>query len=113
MFLGGVVSYANAVKESLLGVSSATLATHGAVSEAAAREMVVGVAQRLGADAAVAITGIAGPGGGSDDKPVGTVWFAWFLEGEVWTKRVGFSGDRHQVRERAAQAALAGMVSRL
>lgn len=113
VFVGGVVSYANTVKESLLGVSSATLATHGAVSEAAAREMVVGVAQRLGADAAVAITGIAGPGGGSDDKPVGTVWFAWFLEGEVWTKRVGFSGDRHQVRERAAQAALAGMVGRL
>lgn len=113
VYLGGVVSYADRVKESALDVSPDTLRTHGAVSEATVGEMVRGVAARFGADAAVAVTGIAGPGGGSDEKPVGTVWLAWLVEGVVTTERVGISGDRGQVRERATQAALLGLWRRV
>jgi nicotinamide-nucleotide amidase len=113
VYLGGVVSYSNCVKESELGVSPDTLRNHGAVSEATVREMVHGVASRLGAEVAVAVTGIAGPGGGSEDKPVGTVWFAWLVEGRVESERIGFAGDRGQVRERAAQAALLGLLRRI
>jgi nicotinamide-nucleotide amidase len=108
VYLGGVVSYANEAKRELLGVSDETLQRHGAVSEETAREMVLGVAERIGSDCAIAITGIAGPGGGTPDKPVGTVWIAWFDRGEVNAKRFGFTGDRSQVRERAVQAALVG-----
>jgi len=110
VYLGGVVSYANEAKQELLGVSVETLERHGAVSEQSAREMALGVAGRLGSDCAIAITGIAGPGGGTADKPVGTVWIAWFDRGAVNAKRFGFAGDRSQVRERAVQAALAGFV---
>src|SRR5690606_30002394 len=97
-------------KQSLLGVSHETLRAHGAVSEETAREMVTGAAERFGADVAIAITGIAGPGGGTADKPVGTVWFAWYDRGEVVSRRIGFAGDRSQVRERAVQAALTALL---
>jgi nicotinamide-nucleotide amidase len=73
-FLGGVVSYANSAKHDLLGVDAGSLAEHGAVSETVAQQMAAGVRERFGADLGLAITGIAGPGGGSDAKPVGTVW---------------------------------------
>ncbi len=110
VYAGGMVTYSDRLKQDLLGVNPGTLAAHGAVSEQTVREMVSGVAERTGADVSVAITGIAGPGGGTADKPVGTVWIGWFREGETTARRFGFPGDRHQVRERAVQAALAGLV---
>jgi nicotinamide-nucleotide amidase len=85
--LGGVVAYANSVKEALLDVKSATLEAHGAVSEEVAAEMAVGVRERLGADFGLSVTGVAGPGGGSEDKPVGTVCFGLATADGVSTKR--------------------------
>jgi nicotinamide-nucleotide amidase len=109
-FLGGVVAYSNTLKQSLLGVLHSTLAAHGAVSEASAREMAVGALETLGGQVAVAVTGIAGPDGGQPGKPVGTVWFgwAWRSDGEIET-RVGlqtFTGDREAVRRQAVAHAL-------
>jgi nicotinamide-nucleotide amidase len=112
-FLGGVVAYADAVKVGALGVSRATLAAHGAVSEAVALEMAAGVAQRLGANASLSVTGIAGPDGGSPAKPVGLVWYAARVDGAAEARREVFGGDRTQVRERAAQAALALLLRKL
>lgn len=106
VFLGGVVAYADDVKLGLAGVSADTLSRHGAVSEAVAREMAAGVARALGATAAVALTGIAGPDGGSAEKPVGTVWMATLWKAEVRAFTYVFPGDREDVRGRAAQWAL-------
>jgi nicotinamide-nucleotide amidase len=106
VFLGAVVAYHNEVKLALLGVSGDALAAHGAVSEAVARDMAAGAARSLGADAAVAVTGIAGPDGGTADKPVGTVWIAALWQGTLRTSRYLFPGEREVVRRRAAQAAL-------
>jgi nicotinamide-nucleotide amidase len=106
VFVGGVIAYANAVKESQLGVSPALLDREGAVSELVVRAMVEGVARRCGADAAVAVSGIAGPDGGTPDKPVGTVWLAVRLGETVTARRVVLPGDRAAIRERAVFAAL-------
>jgi len=106
VFLGGVVAYANDVKTRQLGVDPSALAAHGAVSEVVARAMAEGVARRFGADAGVGITGIAGPGGGTEEKPVGTVWLAAACDGNVVARQERFPGDRRSIRERAAQAAL-------
>jgi len=111
-FLGGVVAYDNAVKIAQLGVSEETLERSGAVSEETAREMARGARERLGANLAIATTGIAGPGGGSEEKPVGLVWFAIDLDGEVHTYRFQFRGDRDAVQRRATVMAL-GLVWRL
>lgn len=98
----GVVSYSNDAKQALLGVAAETLAAHGAVSEAVVAEMARGAVERSGADAAVAVSGIAGPGGGTADKPVGTVWFALATrnssEFTIATDRQRFDGDRNTVR---------------
>jgi nicotinamide-nucleotide amidase len=112
-FAGGVVAYADHVKVAALSVQRATLAAHGAVSEAVALEMARGVAERLGADASLAVTGIAGPEGGTPEKPVGTVWYAARVGETAEARREVFGGDRAQVRERAAQAALALLLRRL
>lgn len=103
---GGVVAYADSVKAGVLGVPARALEEHGAVSEAVAIAMAEGVQRALGAEAAVAITGVAGPGGATDEKPVGTVWYAAGVGGRVESRRERFPGDREAVRERAAQAAL-------
>ena len=109
VFLGGVIAYANELKTGLLGVNPETVAGHGAVSAAVVTEMVAGVAERTGADLAVAVTGVAGPGGGSEDKPVGTVWFGFSARGAVDAIKVGFPGTRADIRGRASQFALHGL----
>ena len=105
-FVGGVVAYDNDVKLGLLGVSADSLATHGAVSEAVAREMAIGVAKALRAEAAASVTSVAGPDGGTAAKPVGTTWIGVLVGGQVRAFSYVFPGDREMVRRRAAQAAL-------
>lgn len=107
VFVGAVVAYADETKTELLHVPEEELAVHGAVSAAVARSMAVGARRRLGVDAAVAVTGVAGPAGGSEAKPVGTVWYAAAVPEGVAVRRAVFPGDRHGVRERSAQAVLA------
>ena len=106
VFVGGVVAYANGVKTDLLEVPAATLETHGAVSEEAVRAMAEGVQRRFAADAGLAVTGIAGPGGGTPEKPVSTVWLAARLGSTTRAVKRVFPGDRGEIRGRAAQAAL-------
>jgi nicotinamide-nucleotide amidase len=103
---GGVIAYDDSVKRSLLGVPAALLDEHGAVSEPVVRAMASGVRARLDTGAALSITGVAGPGGGTPAKPVGTVWIALDLEGVVETRLLRLWGDRDEVRRRSAQAAL-------
>lgn len=104
---GGVVAYANEIKSGLLGVEPALIAEHGAVSAQVAEAMACGVIARFGADTAVAITGVAGPGGGTPDKPVGTVWFAVALrDGPVTTRCVRIPGERPDVRDRSTTVAM-------
>jgi nicotinamide-nucleotide amidase len=104
---GGVVSYSNDAKVELLGVDRALIDAHGAVSEPVAEAMAAGALQRFGADTAVAITGIAGPGGGSDEKPVGTVCFSVKLgDGTTHTRRLRLPGNRSDVRERSTTVAM-------
>ena len=117
-FERGVVSYSNAAKTELLGVPAELIAAQGAVSEAVARAMASGALQRSQADLAVAVTGVAGPGGGSAGKPVGTVWLAW-----AWRRAAGglataallqqFDGDRAAVRLATVSCALQGLIDRL
>jgi nicotinamide-nucleotide amidase len=106
VFAGGVVAYADEVKTSQLGVSAEDIRREGAVSETVARGMALGVTERFGVEAGIGITGVAGPGGGTPEKPVGTVWLAVALDGEVYTGRLSLVGDREEIRERAAQEAL-------
>jgi nicotinamide-nucleotide amidase len=105
-FLGGAITYSNAEKARQLGVRAETLATHGAVSEETVREMALGARERFGADLAVAVSGVAGPDGGSPDKPVGTVWLALAGEAGVTTKKLGWPGARDQIRTLASWWAL-------
>lgn len=104
--LGGVIAYSNGLKTALLGVPAALLEEHGAVSEPVVRAMAVGVRAAAGSAIGVAITGIAGPGGGTEEKPVGTVWIATDLGGVLEARRLRLIGDRAEIRQRAAQAAL-------
>lgn len=103
----GFVTYSNAAKHDLLGVKESTLAEHGAVSDAVVREMALGALRAANADFAVSISGVAGPDGGTPEKPVGTVWFAFATRnGEVSATKQLFSGDRDEVRSQAAVFAL-------
>ena len=109
-FERGFVTYSDESKVSMLGVQSATLAAHGAVSEAVVREMVEGAVKHSRAQVAVAVSGIAGPGGGSPEKPVGTVWIGWcWADGRVDARHYLFKGGREQVRRQAVVAALQGL----
>ena len=105
VFLGGLIAYHNDVKRNLLGVPAEDIDRYGAVSEEVALQMASGVREKLGADVGVSVTGIAGPGGGTAEKPVGLVWIA--VHGsEVKARRFHVGGDRAEIRQRAAQAAL-------
>lgn len=112
-FERGWVSYSNAAKTELLGVPAALIAAHGAVSEPVARAMARGAVAHARAKVAVDVTGVAGPGGGSADKPVGTVWFGWQLPGRTETECRRFDGDRAAVRAQTVAHALAGLVRRI
>ena len=109
----GFVTYSNAAKTDLLGVPSALILEHGAVSEPVARAMALGAIYRSQARASVAVTGVAGPDGGSPSKPVGTVWFAWCVDGLVCTDMRQFPGDRQQVRQATVAWGLQGLLERL
>jgi nicotinamide-nucleotide amidase len=112
-FERGFVSYSNAAKTELLGVPDELLRRHGAVSEVVALAMAEGALAHAHAQAAVAVTGVAGPAGGTVDKPVGTVWFAWALAGGSSAEMLRFDGDRAQVRAATVRHALAGLLARL
>jgi len=117
VFAYGIVSYSNGAKESLLGVQPQSLEDHGAVSEAVVTEMAAGVLGLSGASIAVAVSGVAGPTGGSPEKPVGTVWFAWAVRDGAAVKsdtsRECFTGDRDLVRELTVVHALQGVRERI
>lgn len=111
-FRGGVVAYANEVKETLLGVPREVLETHGAVSEEVVKHMAMGVQKATGATVSVAVSGIAGPGGGTPDKPVGTVWMAWAVNGSIArTKHNVFPGTREEIKEQTVMHAVNGLLS--
>jgi nicotinamide-nucleotide amidase len=106
-FLGGVVSYANSAKQNVLGVEAGVLESQGAVSEAVAEQMAAGVRDRFGADIGISVTGIAGPDGGSPEKPVGLVFMGFAnARGEVNVRQYKFEGDRLEIKEKTCQAAL-------
>ncbi len=113
-FERGFVTYSNLSKQQMLGVSEATLRERGAVSEAAVREMVAGALQHSDAQVALAVSGIAGPDGGTPDKPVGTVWFAWGIRNGLTLSRVHhLAGDRAEVRAQSVRIALQGVLDLL
>jgi nicotinamide-nucleotide amidase len=113
-FIGGIASYADEAKTALLGVPAAVIKKEGAVSQAVVEAMARGAIERSGADRAVAVSGIAGPAGGTPEKPVGTVWFAWARrdgdEIKVKTRLEHYQGDREGIRRQAVGRALAGVM---
>ena len=112
-FERGFVTYSNEAKRELLGVKAATLRKHGAVSEETAREMARGALARSKGNLALAVTGIAGPGGGSPQKPVGTVCFAWIHKNRLRSETRYFSGNREGVRRKSVIRALEGVLETL
>jgi nicotinamide-nucleotide amidase len=109
----GFVTYSNQAKSELLDVDPALLDTHGAVSSVVARAMAFGAVRRSQATVGLAVTGVAGPGGGSPDKPVGTVWFAFMVDGRLSSEMRRFDGDRGAVRRATVEHALAGVLQRV
>jgi len=112
-FERGFVTYSNQAKSDMLGVSAELIRDHGAVSEPVARAMASGAVSHSLARCALAVTGVAGPTGGSADKPVGTVWFGWSTPAGVFAERQRFNGDRATVRRAAVAHALGGLLQRL
>lgn len=112
-FERGFVTYSNAAKHGMLGVPALLIEQHGAVSEPVARAMASGALAHSPAQLAVAVTGVAGPTGGSAGKPVGTVWFGWATPQGVFTEHQRFDGDRAAVRQATVRHALAGLLQRL
>ena len=112
-FERGYVTYSNAAKREDLGVAEATLARHGAVSEQTAREMAAGALKKGGARVALAITGVAGPTGGTPAKPVGTVCFAWTDGSKMLSETKRFDGDRERVRRQSVERSLQGILELL
>lgn len=106
IFYGSAVTYVNSAKEHILGVARETLEKHGAVSSECAEEMACGARRVYGADVAMSVTGIAGPGGGSEAKPVGTVWFGLAAKDDAETFRRRFDGDRAAVRRQTVEEVL-------
>ena len=109
-FEGGIVAYDNRVKMRLLGVPEEVLVRHGAVSRACVESMVQGVCTLMDVPVGLAISGIAGPGGGTPAKPVGTVWVAWQSAGRVWSRDFGFDGTRREIKMQSMRAAIAELV---
>ena len=112
-YLGGVNSYANEAKQVLLGLPAAMIDTDGAVSERVAQAMAEGVREILGADIGISLTGIAGPGGGSEEKPVGTVYLGFATGERSNTRRLKLSGDRQTIRAASVDAALQALLEHL
>lgn len=112
-FERGFVTYSNAAKTELLGVPAALIDVHGAVSEPVARAMAAGAVANAHAHWSVAVTGVAGPTGGSPEKPVGTVWFGWATPAGVFTEHRRFDGDRAAVRQATVAHALTGLRTHL
>lgn len=112
-FDAGYVTYSNQAKQRILGVSAATLAAHGAVSEAVVKEMARGALLAAEANCAIAVSGIAGPGGGSEEKPVGTVWCAWVTNEITLARIFQFEGSREAVRRQSVIAAIEGLLALL
>lgn len=109
----GLITYSNAAKTQLLGVPEELIANCGAVSEHVAKAMALGAVYRSNSMASMAVTGVAGPSGGSTEKPVGTVWLAWCVQGLVTAELHHFSGDRQQIREATTHCAIEGLWLRL
>ena len=112
-YRGGIISYANEIKEKLLGVSRGDLEAFGAVSRPVVLQMALGACAAADADAAVSTSGIAGPGGGTPEKPVGTVWIGWAVRGRARAEECHFSGGRDDVRRQAVRRALQGLAQML
>ena len=110
---GGVVTFSDEAKRNVLQVRAETLAVHSAVSEACVQEMSSGILALAGADIAIAVSGYAGPEGGEDGTPAGTVWFAWNFRGQTETKRMCFAGDCETVVAKAVRYALAALSEKL
>ena len=109
----GFVTYSNDAKTQMLGVPSDSISSHGAVSEVVAHAMAIGAVYRSKAQVSVAVTGVAGPSGGSPEKPVGTVWFGWCINGLVATELQHLEGDRNLIRQATVLHALSGLLNRL
>lgn len=109
----GFVTYANSAKRQLLGVSEETLEQYGAVSEQVVKQMAQGAIKQSEADYAIAVSGVAGPDGGTEEKPVGTVWVCWQTPSQIWTHKLVLSGDRQAVRTETVKKSLQQLLQHL